>query len=85
MTAAEIRHFYSSEEEEEQDSELAATKKGGSQVEETLQPLFDVMEAQGESDNSDVAITREVRTGSTRTMKRMAEPAKRHPGLCSAS
>ena len=81
MTAAEIRHFYSSSSEEERVSEPAATKKGGSQVKETLQPLFNAMEAQEESDDSDVAFTREVKTGSTRTMQRMAQAEKRRPGL----
>ena len=71
MTAAEIRHYYSSS-EEEQVSDPAATQFGGSRVEETLQPLFDAIEAQGESEDSDVAIPKEVHTGSTRTMKRMA-------------
>ena len=81
MTAAEIRHYYSFSSEEEHVSDPATTKFGGSRVEETLQPLFDAMEAQGESEDSDVAITKEVRTGSTRTMKRMAQAAKRRPRL----
>ena len=80
MTAAKIRHYYSSS-KEERVSEPATAKKGGSQVEETLQPLFDAMEAQGESEDSDVAITKEVRTGSTCTMKRMAQAAKCRPRL----
>ena len=81
MTAAEIRHFYSSSSEEGRVSKPAAAKKGGPQVKETMQPLFDAMEAQEESDGSDVELTREVKTGSTRTMKRMAQAEKRRPGL----
>ena len=80
MTAAEIRHYYSSS-EEEQVSELTATEFGGSRAEETLQALFDAMEAHGESEDSDVAFTKEVRTCSTHTMKRMAQAGKRRPGL----
>ena len=80
MTAAEIRHYYSSS-EEEQVSEPAATNFGGSWVEETFQPLFDAMEAQGEREDSDVAITKEIRISSTSTMKRMAQATKRRPGL----
>ena len=80
MTPAEICHYYSSS-EEEPISEPAAKKFGGSRVEETLQALFEAMEAQDESEDSDVAITKEVYTGSTRTMKRMAQAAKQRPGL----
>ena len=64
MTPAEIRHYYSSS-EEEPIFEPTAKKFGGSRVEETLQPLFEAMEAQGESEDSDVAITKEVCTCST--------------------
>ena len=46
MTAVKICHYYSSS-KDEQISEPAAKKKGGSQVEETLQPLFDAMEDRG--------------------------------------
>ena len=80
MMPAEIRHYYFSS-KEEPISEPAPEKSGRSQVEETLQPLFEAMEAQDESEESDVAITKEVCTGNTRTMKRMAQAAKRRLGL----
>ena len=81
MTAAEIRHFYSSSSEEGRASKPADARKGGPQVKETMQPLFDAMEAQEGSDGSDVELTREVKTGSTQTMQRMAQAEKRRPGL----
>ena len=84
MTPTEIRHYYSFS-EEETISEPAPKKSGGSRVEETLQPLFEAMEAQDESEDNDVAITKEVRMCSTRTMKRTAQAAKRRPGLCHTS
>ena len=68
MTPAEICHYYSSS-EDEPIFEPAAKKFGGSRVEETLQPLFEAMDAQDKSEDSDVAITKEVHMGSTRTMK----------------
>ena len=80
MTPAEIRHYYSSF-EEEPIFEPAAKKFGGSRVEETLQLLFEAIEAHDESEDSDVAITKEVRTGNTRTIKCMAQAAKQRPGL----
>ena len=80
MTPAEIRHYYSSFDEEP--IPVPAHKQpGGSRVEVTMQPLFEAMEAQEESEDSNVAITKEVCTGSTQTMKRMAQSAKRRPGL----
>ena len=84
MTPAEIRHYYSSS-EEEPISEPAPKKSGESQVEVTMQPLFEAMKTQDDSEDSDVAITKEVRTGSTRIMKRMAQSAKRRLGLCHTS
>ena len=80
MTHAEICHYYSSS-EEEPIYEPVAKKSGGSRVEETLQPLFEAMEAHDESEDSDVAITKEVRRGTTRTMKRMAQATKQRPRL----
>ena len=80
MTPAEICHYYSSSDEEP--TPMPEHKQpGGYRVQVTMQPLFKEMEAQEESDDSDVAITKEVRTGSTGTMKSMAQFAKRRPGL----
>ncbi|KAL5555324.1 hypothetical protein UlMin_037560 [Ulmus minor] len=47
MTAAEIRHFYSSSSEEGRVSKPEAARKGGYQVKETMQPLFDAIESSG--------------------------------------
>ena len=81
MTAAEIRHFYSSSEEEERLSKPVAARKREPQVKEAMKPLFDAMEAQEGSDGSDVALTREVDEGSTHTMQKMAQADKRRQGL----
>ena len=71
MTLVEIRHYYSSFDEEP--TPMTEDKQAGeSQVEATMQPLFKAMEAQEESEDSDVAITKEVRTGSSRTLERIA-------------
>ena len=46
-----------------------------------MQPLFEAIEAQEESKDSDVAITKEVCPESSRTLQRMAQAAKRQLGL----
>ena len=64
MTAVEISHYYSSSDEEQ--TPVTKHKQAGvSRVEATIQPLFEAMKAQKESEDSDMAITKEVRTRSS--------------------
>ena len=69
MTVAEISHYYSSTSEEHTPSPVHAK----------TQARQDVMSSQDADD--EVAITQEIHSTAARTLKQMAQSAKRRPGL----
>ena len=70
MTIVEISHYYSSFKEEKTPSPPVHAQKQArvSSVKATMQLLFEAMDADSESEDSDVSITKEIHTGSSRTL-----------------